>query len=108
VVFAVTRPKLNPALKPVVGTWFLKEGEKENRSTKIALRPDGTFVISGSGWESKGVYTVKKGELAFTWTEVDGSEVPSGTVKRTVELSSNLTSFNLDQFTYGKQLAAVH
>jgi hypothetical protein len=87
---------------PVAGTWFLKQGQKENRSALIALKDDGTFVFKGPAWISKGKYQYEKGALVLNWTEVDSEKVAPGTMHKSIPLSSDGSTFSIDQFTYAK------
>jgi hypothetical protein len=57
----------DPAIRPLVGVWYVNDGGKENRANRLSLNSNGTFVFAGSGWKSKGKYTMKDGALALEW-----------------------------------------
>src|SRR5438067_12157266 len=89
---AAAAPKIvqcavDPVLKPYVGLWYVTKSAKEDRSMKMRLSADGTFVFAGTTYKSVGRFSVKKGVLAFDWTEVDGQPVKAGAMHRLVSLS---------------------
>jgi hypothetical protein len=94
-------PPENILLRPLYGTWFLRDGEAEVRTTKIVFERNGTFVFSGSGWQSKGSYGLEGNNLVLRYTHVDGVALQH-TSRRVLPLDEALASFRLDKFLYAK------
>jgi hypothetical protein len=90
-------------LGPMVGTWTLRQGDKERLDTKIVFRPNGTFLFTGSNFRSEGTYEFIEHAVTLKWTSVDGEPVAKDAMRKTLPLAEGEASFNINQFTYGKR-----
>ncbi len=91
-----------PELRPMVGTWTLRNGDKPRTDIKMFFRPNGTFAFVGPNWNSAGKYRIQEHKLALEWTSVDGSKVAPGTMKKSYPMAEDDSSFTIDQYTYYK------
>src|SRR5579862_6246032 len=71
-----------PEIRPMVGTWTLRNGDKPRTDIKMIFRPNGTFAFHGPNWQSAGTFRIAEHRVALEWTSVDGSKVTPGTMKK--------------------------
>lgn len=99
--------RVDPAIAPVVGTWYVNDNGKESRAQRLALRSDGTFAFIGTGWNSGGTYTIKDRNLALEWTQVDGNAIKAGSMHKNIPLSEDMAAFTIDKYNYAKHVEAA-
>lgn len=113
--------KVNPALVPMVGTWFTVDSQgKFAKSNKFVFTGDGAFQYFGPGWSSSGTFSLASAKvlvkdeagnvvepektitnLKLTWLKVDGAKVAKP-FSKTMSLSEDKKRFQIERFTYGK------
>jgi hypothetical protein len=103
-VKAVTaKPVAAPvAVGPMVGTWTLREGDKEIRYVRILFRPNGTFAFVGSSFRSEGTYRFAENSLKLAWTSIDGEPCKPGAVQHSYLLAEADGSLQINKHVYRK------
>ena len=91
-----------PEVRPMVGTWTLRNGDQPRTDIRMVFRTNGTFAFVGPNWRSEGRFRMGEGKLSLEWTSVDGSHVAPGTVKKDYPMGDDGGSFRIDQYTYYK------
>jgi len=91
-----------PEVRPMVGTWTLRDGDKPRTDIRMVFRTNGTFAFVGPNWKSEGKFRMAEHKLSLEWTAVDGSRVAPGTVKKDFAMGDDDGSFSIDQYTYYK------
>ncbi len=81
---------------------MLKSGEKWDGSTKFVLDSTGQFRFAGTGWMSKGTFTIQKNQVKLIWTDVDGKKQKPGVMTKTLFFDES-KSFVIDQYRYFKR-----
>lgn len=92
----------SPEVRPMVGTWTMRDGDRPRTDIRMVFRPNGTFAFVGPNWQSAGKFRMAEHTLSLEWTSVDGSKVAPGTVKKDYKMSEDDASFTIDQYTYFK------
>lgn len=87
---------------PLIGSYMLKNGDKWDGSAKFVLDPTGQFRFAGTGWMSKGVFSILNDKVRLQWTEVDGKKQKPGTMVKVLTVGEGKT-FVIDQYTYHKR-----
>jgi hypothetical protein len=99
----VAAPVIAPQeVRPMVGTWTMRDGDKPRGDIRMVFRPNGTFAFVGPNWQSAGVFKLRDHKLALEWTMVDGSRVAPGTIKKAYPMTEDDASFTIDKYTYFK------
>ncbi len=93
----------SPAIKPVVGTWFVNQDGREDHDKRLVLRPNGTFAFIGTGWKSEGNFSFKDNAIILNWTRVDGSPVKPGQMHKELAMEPG-GGFHIDTYQYYKHL----
>lgn len=103
----VAKPKVVAppvAVGPMVGTWTVREGEKERGDIRVTFKPNGRFAFVGSNFKSEGTYECVDHVLKLLWTSVDGEPVTPGAMHREITLNEGDESFKIDRFLYAKSV----
>lgn len=101
-VVVTSKPKVNPLLAPMVGTWYTVDSAgKFVKANKFAFTKEGGFKYIGPGWSSEGTFSLAKDELKLTWTKVDNQKV-ARPFSKSIVLDPAAKQFRIERFLYGK------
>jgi len=85
----------------MTGTWHVRSGDQLDRSIKMVFKDNHTFEFACIDASSKGRFDIDGNKLTLTWTEVDGTAVEAGRMKKVVNVHDD-GSFFIDTYQYVK------